>query len=165
MVPKAVHQNDWECLLKIEITRLHPDRSLLLLFSCLVMSDSLRPHGLQHTRIPCPSPSPGALLKLMSIESVMPSNHLILCLPLLLPPSVFPSIRVFCNELALCIRWSKYWSFSFSISASSEYSGQISFRRDWFDHLAVQGTLWWRTEVYILKKALSGAAVVRFGTS
>ena len=81
-----------------------------------------------------------SLLKLMSIESVMPSNHLILCRPLLLP-SIFPSIRVFSNELALHMRWPKYWSFSFSISSSSEYSGFISFRIDWFDLLAVQGTL------------------------
>ena len=71
----------------------------------------------------------------------MPSNHLILCCPLLLLPSIFPSIRVFSNELALCIRWPKYWSFSFSISPSSEYSGLISFRIDWFDLLALQGTL------------------------
>ena len=81
-----------------------------------------------------------SLLKLMSIESVMPSNHLILCRPLLLP-SIFPSIRVFSNELALHMRWPKYWSFSFSISPSNEYSGLISFRFDWFDLLAVQGTL------------------------
>ena len=82
-----------------------------------------------------------SLLKLMSIESVMPSNHLIFCCPLLFLPSVFPSIRVFSNELALHIRWSKYWSFSFSISPSNEYSGLISFRIDWFDLLAGQGTL------------------------
>jgi len=75
----------------------------------------------------------------MSIQSVMPSNHLILCHPLLLPPSIFPSIRVFSNELALCIRWPKYRSFSFSISPSNEHSGLISFRIDWFDLLAVQG--------------------------
>ena len=81
-----------------------------------------------------------SLLKLMSIELVMPSNHLILCRTLLLQPSVFPSIRVFSNELVLCIRWPKYWSFSFSISCSSEYS-VISFRMDWLDLLAVQGTL------------------------
>ena len=80
------------------------------------------------------------LLKLMSIELVMPSNHLILCRPLL-PPSIFPSIRVFSNESVLCIRWPKYWSLSFSISPSNEYSGLISFRMDWFDLLAVQGTL------------------------
>ena len=82
-----------------------------------------------------------SLLKLMSIESVMPSNHLILCSPLLLLPSIFPSIRVFSNESFLCIRWPKYWSFSFSISPSNEYSELISFRMDWFDLLAVQGTL------------------------
>ena len=81
------------------------------------------------------------LLKLMSIESEMPSNHLILCCPLLIPPSIFPSIRVFSNESVLCIRWPKYWSFSFSISPSNEYSGLTSFRIDWLGLLAVQGTL------------------------
>ena len=83
-----------------------------------------------------------SLLKLMSIELVMPSNHLILCRPLLLPPSIFLSIRVFSNESALCIRWPKYWSFSFNISPSNEHSGLISFRMDWLDLLAVQGSLW-----------------------
>ena len=82
-----------------------------------------------------------SLLKLMSIELVMSSNHLILCHSLLLPPSIFPSIRVFLNKSVLCIRWPKYWSFSFSISPSNEYSGLISFRMDWLDLLAVQGTL------------------------
>ena len=82
-----------------------------------------------------------SLLKLMLTDLVMPSNHLILCHPLLLLSSIFPSIGVFSNELALCIRWSKHWSFSFSISPSSEYSGSISFRIDWFDLLAVLGTL------------------------
>ena len=82
-----------------------------------------------------------SLLKLMSILSVMPSNHLILCHPLLLPPSVFPSIRVFSNESVLYIRWQKYWSFNFSISPSNEYSELISFRMYWLDFLAVQGTL------------------------
>ena len=82
-----------------------------------------------------------SLLKLMSIGSVMPSNHLILCHPLLLLPSIFPSIRVFSNESVLRIRWPKYWSFSFNISTSNEYSGRISFRMDWFELLAVQGTL------------------------
>ena len=80
-------------------------------------------------------------LKLVSIESVIPSNHLVLCRPLLLLPSSFPSIRVFSNESVLCIRWPKYWIFSFSISLSNEYSGLISFRIDWFDPLTVQGTL------------------------
>ena len=82
-----------------------------------------------------------SLLKLMSTRSVMPSNHLILCHPLLLPPSIFPSIRVFSKESVLHIRWPKYWSFSFSISPSDEYSGLISFRMDWLDILALQGTL------------------------
>ena len=82
-----------------------------------------------------------SLLTLMSIESVMPSNHLILCRPLLLLPSIFPNIRVFSNESVLHIKWPKYWSFSFSISSSNEYSGLISFRIYWFDLLAVQGTL------------------------
>ena len=81
------------------------------------------------------------LLKPMSIESVMPSNHLILCHPLLLLPSIFPSIRVFSNESALCIRWPKYWSFSFIISPSNEHSGLTSSRMDWLDLLAVQRTL------------------------
>ena len=82
-----------------------------------------------------------SLFKLMSIESVMPSNHLILCLPLLLLPSIFPTLGVFSNESVLCIRWPKYWNFSFSISPSNEYSGLVSFRMDWLDLLAVQGTL------------------------
>ena len=109
-------------------------------FSCSVMADSLRLHGLQHTRLPCPSPtSSWSFLNLMFTESVIPSNHLILCRPLLLPPSIFPSIRVFSNELVLHIRWPKYWSFSFRISPSNEYSRFISFRIGWLDLLAVQG--------------------------
>ena len=111
------------------------------MFSHSVMSDSLQPHGLQHTRLPCPSTISQSLLKLMSIELMMPSNNLILCHPLLLLPSIFPSIGVFSIESALCIRWPKFWNFSFSINPSSEYSGLISFRIDWFDFLAVQGTL------------------------
>ena len=106
------------------------------------MSDSLQSHGLQHTRLPCPSLSPGVCSKFMSIESVMPPNHLILCCTLLLSPSILPSVRVFSSESAHRIRWPKYWSFSFSISPSNEYSGLlISFRMDWLDLLAVQGTL------------------------
>ena len=104
------------------------------------MSNSLRPHGLRHARLPFHYQLP-ELLKLMSIKSVMPCNHLILCHPLLLLPSIFPSIRVFYNESALHLRWPKFWSFSFSISSSNEYLGLISFRMDWFDLLAVQGTL------------------------
>ena len=91
-------------------------------------------------RPPCPSPTPG-VYSLMPTESVMTSNHLILCRPLLLLPSIFPSIRVFSNESALHIRWPKYWSFSFSISPSNEHLGLIFFRMDWLDLLAVQGTL------------------------
>ena len=109
-------------------------------FSYSVVSNSLRPHEPQHARPPCPSPTPG-VYPLMSIKSVMPSNHLIHCRPLLLLPSIFPSIRVFSNESLLCIRWPKYWSFSFNISPSNEYSGLISFRMDWLHHLPVQGTL------------------------
>ena len=107
-------------------------------------------HGLQHPGFPvlhqplCPS-----LLKLKSTESTMPSNHFILCRPLLLLPSVFPSTKVFSNESTLCIRWPKYWSFSFSLS--NEYSGLISFRIDWFDLLAVQGTLKSFLQHYSLK--------------
>ena len=104
------------------------------------MSNSLGPHGLLHTRLPCPSPSSWSLLKLMSIESVMPSIHLILCRPLLLLLSIFPNIRVFSNRSVLHIRWPKYRSFSFSISPSNEYLGLISFRMDWLDLFAVQGT-------------------------
>ena len=97
------------------------------------MSDSLQPHGLQHARPHCP------LLKLMSIELVMPSNHLTLSHPLLLLPSTFPSVRVFSSESVLHIRWPNYWSYR--ISPSNEYSGLISFRMDWLDLLAVQGAL------------------------
>ena len=104
------------------------------------MSDSLRPHESQHARPPCPSQTP-SVLKLMPIESVMPSSHLILCHPLLLLPPIPPSIRVFSIESALHVRWPKYWSFSFSISPSNEHPGLISFRMDWLDLLAVQGTL------------------------
>ena len=102
-------------------------------------SDSLQPHELQHTWLPSPSLST-SLFRLVSFESNMPPSHLILCRPLLLLPSIFPSIRGFPNESVLCIRWPKYWSFSFSISPSNEYSELIFFKIDWFD-LAVQGTL------------------------
>ena len=116
---------------------------LLLLFSRSVVSDSL------HFATPWTAACQASLsftiswnlVKLTSIESVMPSNHLILCHPLLPLPSIFPSIMVFSNELAVCIRWTKHWSFSFSISPSNEHLGFISFRMDWFDLLVVQGTL------------------------
>ena len=102
---------------------------------------TLPPHGPQHSQASLSITKSQSLLELMSIESVMPSNHLILYRPLLLLPSIFPSIRVFSSGSVLCIRWPKYWSFSFSISPSSEYSGLISFRMDLLDLLAVQGTL------------------------
>ena len=102
---------------------------------------TLRPHESQHTRPPCSSPTLKSLPKLMSIESLMPFSNLILCHPLLLLPPIPPSIRVLSNESTFCMKWPKYWSFSFSISPSSEYSGLISFRMDWFDLLAVLGTL------------------------
>ena len=104
------------------------------------MSDSATPWTAAH-QASLSITNSWSLLRLMSIESVMPSNHLILCHPLLLLPSIFPSTRVFSNELVLCIRWPKYWSFNFSISPSNEHSGLISFRMDWLDFLAVQGTL------------------------
>ena len=107
-------------------------------FSSFQPLSRVRPHGRQASRSATNFQS---LLKLMSIESVMPSNRLILCCPLLLPPSLFPSIRVFSSESVLHIRLPKYWSFSFSISPFNEYSGLISFRMDWLDLLAVQGTL------------------------
>ena len=116
------------------------DMSPNMLLSCKVMSDSVTSWTAAH-QASLSFPISQSLLEFMSIESVMPSNHLILCHPLLLLPSIFPSVRVFPNESALHIRWPNYWSFSFSISPSSEYSGLISFRIDWFDLLAVHGTL------------------------
>ena len=115
-------------------------QSISIQYSRLVTSHSLRPHGLARQASLSIANSQSSL-KLMSIELVMPSNHLILCHPLLLLPSIFPSIRVFSNKSVLCNRWPKYWSFSFSISPSNEHSGLISFRMDWVDLLAVQGTL------------------------
>ena len=109
----------------------------LLLFSLSVMSNSLWPYGLQHARLPCPSPSSGACSNSCPLSWWCHQTILSSVIPLLLLPSIFPSIRVFSNELALHIRWPKYWSFSFSISPSNEYSGLISFRIDWFDLLAV----------------------------
>ena len=110
-------------------------RTLLLLFSRSVMSDSWT----EAHQASLPLPVFQSRLKLMSIESMMPSTHLILCRLLLLLPSIFLSIRIFSSELALCIRWPKYWHFSFSIRPSNEYSGLTSFRISWFDLLAVQG--------------------------
>ena len=109
-------------------------------FSRSVVSDSMTP-WMAACQASLSITNSRSLLRLMSIESVMPSNHLIVCHPFLLLPSVFPRIRIFSNESAFCIRWPKYWSFSFSISPSNDYSGLISFRIDWFDLFAVQGTL------------------------
>ena len=109
-------------------------------FSCSAMSDFATPWTAAH-QASLSITNSQSLLKLMSTESVMPSNHLILCRPFLLLPLIFLSIRVFSNESALCIRWPKYWSFSFSISPFNEHSGLISFRMDWLDLLAVQGIL------------------------
>ena len=122
----------WETFDKVESTH----QFSLVQFSHSVVSDSLQPHESQHARPPCPSPTP-----LASIESVMPSSHLILGCPLRLLPLIPPSIRVFSNESNLHMRWPKYWSFSFSIIPSKEIPGLISFRMDWLDFLAVQGTL------------------------
>ena len=124
-------------------------------FSCSVTSDSVSPQAAK-----CQSSwsitNSQSLLKFMSIESVMPSNHLILCHPLLLLPSIFPSIRVFSSKLVLCIRWPKYWCSSFSISPSNEYSGLISFKIDWFDLLAVQ-----RTRKSLLQHHSSKASILQ----
>ena len=113
----------------------------LLQFSHSVVSDSLRPHEWAARQASLSITNSWSSLKLMSIESVMPSSHLILCRPLLLLPQIPPSIRVFSNESSLRMRWPKYWSFSFSISPSNEHPGLISFTMDWLDLLAVQGTL------------------------
>ena len=124
----------------------------ILLFSFVLFFRAILVQSLSHVRLfvtpwtaarqaSLSITSSWSLLKFMSIELVIPSNHLILCCPLFLLPSIFPSIRIFSSESALCIRWPKYWSFNFSISPSNEYSGLISFRIDWFDLLAVQGAL------------------------
>ena len=119
------------------------------MFSHLAVADSLQPHRLQQARFPCPSLSPGVC------SNSYPLSHLILCRnpPLFLFPSIFPSIRVFSNELALCIRWPKYWSFSFSISLFNEYSELISFRIDWFDQkrvFAITSVFSWQNSVTFL---------------
>ena len=108
--------------------------------SCSIMSDSLQTHALQHARLPCPSPTPRAYSNSCRSSQWCHPNHLVLCRPLLLLPSIFSSLRVFSNESALHIRWPKYRSFSFSICPSNEYSGLISFWMDWLNLLAVQGT-------------------------
>ena len=140
-----------ENLLKVQTKpELHQDLSSLYCPGCLHQG------YLEHYEDPPETDSEArGLLKLMSIESVMPSNHLMLCCPFLLLPFIFPSIRFFSNESVLCIRWPKYWSFSFSISPSNEYSGLISFRIDWLDLFAVQGTL-----KYLLQHHSSKASIL-----
>ena len=131
MISTYIHTHTYICII---LSRDEPFSSVQ--FSRSVMSDSLRPHKLQHAIT-----NSRSSLKLTSIESMMPSSHLILCRPLLLLPPIPPSIRVFSNESTLRMRGPKYWGFSFSISPSNEHPGLISFRMDWLDHLAVQGTL------------------------
>ena len=131
-----IKQNIW-----VDILTKFNQNNFSVQFSHWIVSNSLGPHGSAAHQASLSITNSQRLLKLMPITSVMTSNHLILCHPLLLPPSIFPSIRVFSNESVLHIRWPKYWSFSFSISPSNEYSGLISFRMDWLDLLAVQGTL------------------------
>ena len=153
---KMAKSHAWQLVLAIDGSLVRPTYQRLCLsfllsfnmyvassvqFSCSVMSDSLWSHESQHARPPLSITNSRSLLRLMSIESVMPSNHLSPCRPLLLLPPTPPSIRVFSNESTFCIRWSKYWSFSFSISPFNEHPGLISFRMDCLDLLAVQGTL------------------------
>ena len=121
---------------------------------CSAVSDTLQPHRLLMHQASWSFTISLSLFKLMHIESVMPSNHLILCFPLLLLPSIFPSTKDFSEESVLCIRWPKYWSFSFSICPSNEYSGLTSFRIDWFDLLGVQGTLKSLLQQYNLKVSI-----------
>ena len=138
-----------------KMCRESPWNELSVQFSRSVVSDSLWPHGLQHARHPCASPTPRAC-SLTSFALVMPSNHFILCHPLLLLPSIFPSIRVFSKESVLPIRWPEQWSFS--IGPSSEYSGLISFRIDWLDLLTVQWTLKSLLQHYSSKASILGAS-------
>ena len=147
---QEVVTNQLQYYLGFAKTKMALDKNIFFLCSIFLQFSSVQ--SLSHVRL-CVIPWTAAhqaslsitnsqsLLRLMSIESVMPSNHLILCRPLLLPPSIFPSIRVFSNDSALRIRWPTYWSFSFSISPRNEHPGPISFRMDWLDLLAVQGTL------------------------
>ena len=129
-------------------------------FSRSVVSDSLRPHEPAVRQASLSITNSRSPPKIRSIESMMPSNHLILCHPLLLLPSIFPSIKVFSSESALCIGWPKYWSFSFNISPSNEHPGLISFRMDWLDLLAVKGTL-----KSLLQHHSSKASVLRCSAS
>ena len=126
-------------------------------FSCSIVSDSLRPHETVAHQVSLSNTNSQSLLKLMSIESVMPSNHLILCRPLLLPLAIFPSIKVFSNESVLCSKWPKYWSFSFSISPSSEYSGLISLRLTGWISLQSKGLSRFFSSTTIQKHQFFGA--------
>ena len=146
----------WACIL--EVDRLI---STSVQFSHSVVSDSLWLHGLQHARLPCLSLTL-SFLKLMSIESVMHPT-ISSCRPLLLLPSIFPSTRDFSNGSVVCIRWPKYWSFSFSIIPSKEYSGLISFRMDWFELLAVQGILKRLLQHHSIKSINSSALSFLYG--
>ena len=144
-----------------------PVLSLLLQFSSgqfsrSVASDSLRPYELQHARPSCPSPTPGVHSDSHPSSQEMPSSHLILCRPLLLLPSIPPSIRVFSNESTLRMRWPKYWSFSFSIIPSKELPGLISFRMDWLNLLAVQGTLKSLLQHHTSKASILRSVLLRF---
>ena len=136
----------WEIRIQVKKPWLEPDMEQSVQFSSFQSLSCVQLFATPWTAV-CQTSlsitSSQSLLKLMSIELVMPPNHLILCHPPLLLPSIFPSISVFSNESVLCIRWPKYWSFSFSISTSNEHSGLISFRMDWLDLLAVQGTMDW----------------------
>ena len=139
--PWGSGQEVWRvCCLQISIVHSFLKCKLLLLFSCSVMSDAATP-WIVAWQASLSFTISQSLLRLMSIESVMPSNHLILCRPILLLPSIFPSVGVFSNESALHVRWPEHWSFNFNISPSNENPGLISFRMDWLDLLAVQGTL------------------------
>ena len=143
----------------IRVSRKLGLRKVSVQFSHSVVSNSLQPHGLQHARLPCPSPAPEACSNSCPLNWWCHPTISVLHRPLLLLPSVFPSIRVFSNESVLHIRWPKYWSFSFSIIPSSEYSGLISFRMNWLDLLAVQGTL-----KSLLQHHSSRASVLRHST-
>ena len=152
-----LHAPVWQLKLSPDVTRC-PLRAIVQL-SCSDMSDSFVTPWTAAGQASLSITNSQSLLKLMPIELVMQSDHLILCCPLLLLPSIFPSIRVFSKESVLHIKWSKYWSFSFRISPSDEYSGLISFRTDWFDLLAVEGTL-----QGLLQYHSSEASVLRHST-